>query len=127
MPADGEWVVWRPSIRIQTGSFRVWISVCGLGLLSVCGLRTSRIVGAEALIRWQTRDGGLLSPIEFLPIAERTGLIRTITTWVLETACMQTRRWCDRELDLFVSINLPSAFWHPAGLRRALTASRPSG
>ncbi len=90
-------------------------------------LRTSSIVGAEALIRWQTRDGGLLSPIEFLPIAERTGLIRTITTWVLETACVQTRRWCDRDLDLFVSINLPSAFWHPAGLRRALDSIEAFG
>jgi diguanylate cyclase (GGDEF)-like protein/PAS domain S-box-containing protein len=90
-------------------------------------LNASCIVGAEALIRWQTPGGALLSPVEFLPIAERTGLIRTITTWVLETACTQTRRWCDRDLDLFVSVNLPSAFWHPAGLRRALASIEAFG
>jgi diguanylate cyclase (GGDEF)-like protein/PAS domain S-box-containing protein len=90
-------------------------------------LRTSCIVGAEALIRWQTPDGALVAPSEFLGIAERTGLIRTITAWVLETACVQARRWCDRDLDLFVSINLPSAFWHPSGLRRALATIESFG
>ena len=90
-------------------------------------LRASCIIGAEALIRWQTPGGELLSPGEFLPIAERTGLIRPITTWVLEAACMQTRRWCDRDLDLFVSVNLPSAFWHPAGLRRAVASIEAFG
>ncbi|MGN6380905.1 MAG: putative bifunctional diguanylate cyclase/phosphodiesterase [Gaiellales bacterium] len=90
-------------------------------------LQASCVVGAEALIRWRTQDGSLVAPSEFIPIAERTGLIRTITAWVLETACVQTRRWCDRDLDLFVSINLPAAFWHPAGLRRALATIESFG
>jgi diguanylate cyclase (GGDEF)-like protein/PAS domain S-box-containing protein len=83
-------------------------------------LQTSCIVGAEALIRWKAPDGTLIGPAEFLPVAERTGLIRPITAWVVEQACIQARRWCDRDLDLFASINLPPAYWQPASMRRVL-------
>ena len=83
-------------------------------------LRTSCIVGAEALLRWKSPDGTLIGPAEFLPVAERTGLIRPITAWVVEQACIQARRWCDRDLDLYASINLPPAYWQPASLRRVL-------
>ena len=86
----------------------------------IVDVQTSCIVGAEALIRWKHPDAGLLGPAEFLPIAERTGLIRPITAWVLEQACIQARRWCDRDLDLFASVNLPPAYWQPASLRRVL-------
>ncbi len=83
-------------------------------------LKTSCIVGAEALIRWKTPEGDLLSPAEFLPVAERTGLIRPITAWVVEQACIQARRWCDLDLDLYASINVPPAYWQPASMRRVL-------
>jgi diguanylate cyclase (GGDEF)-like protein/PAS domain S-box-containing protein len=86
----------------------------------IVDLRTSCIVGAEALIRWRSPDGTLIAPAEFLPVAERTGLIRPITAWVVEQACIQARRWCDRDLDLFASINLPPAYWHLASMRRVL-------
>ncbi len=53
---------------------------------------SSRIVGAEALLRWQS-DGEAVSPDEFIPIAEETGLIHEIGEWVLETACAQAAAW----------------------------------
>jgi diguanylate cyclase (GGDEF)-like protein/PAS domain S-box-containing protein len=83
-------------------------------------LQTSCIVGAEALIRWKTSDGELVSPADFLPVAERTGLIRPITAWVVEQACIQARRWCDLDLDLYASINVPPSYWQAASMRRVL-------
>ncbi|HEY4083904.1 MAG TPA: EAL domain-containing protein [Burkholderiaceae bacterium] len=68
-----------------------------------------RIVGAEALIRWQHPVRGLLSPIEFISLAEETGLIVPIGLWVLETACEQLRRWSGdperRHLQLAVNVS----------------------
>ena len=83
-------------------------------------LQTSCIVGAEALIRWKTPDGELVSPADFLPVAERTGLIRPITAWVVEQACIQARRWCDLDLDLYASINVPPSYWQATSMRRVL-------
>jgi diguanylate cyclase (GGDEF)-like protein/PAS domain S-box-containing protein len=86
----------------------------------IVDLRQSCIVGAEALIRWNHPERGLLLPGEFLPAAERTGLIRPITAWVLEQACNQARRWCDQDLDLYASINIPPAYWQPTAIRRMI-------
>jgi diguanylate cyclase (GGDEF)-like protein/PAS domain S-box-containing protein len=83
-------------------------------------LAQSCVVGAEALIRWQHPTRGLLAPGAFLTSAERTGLIRPITSWVIERACIQARRWCDRDLDLYVSVNLPPTYWQPNAIRRML-------
>jgi len=83
-------------------------------------LTTGGIVGVEALIRWMDGDRGLVMPGEFIPLAERTGLIGPISEWVLEEACRQGRTWRDAGLDLYVSVNMPAAFWEPTAMRHVL-------
>jgi diguanylate cyclase (GGDEF)-like protein len=83
-------------------------------------IERGRIVGAEALIRWDHPARGLIAPAHFLPVAERSGLIRPITTWVVERACAQAARWCTEGRDLYVSVNLPPACWQPQAIRRTL-------
>ncbi|MEM7543805.1 MAG: EAL domain-containing protein, partial [Pseudomonadota bacterium] len=61
-------------------------------------LLSGEMIGAESLIRWQHPDHGLVSPAQFIPIAEESGLIVDIGRWVLETACMQARNWYDSGL-----------------------------
>ena len=72
-------------------------------------LRTRRIVGAEALVRWHTPERGLVSPAEFLPRAEKTGLILPINEWVLREACREAASWPRRGLaPLRIGVNLSS-------------------
>ena len=72
-------------------------------------LRTRAIIGAEALVRWQTPDRGLVSPAEFLPRAEKNGLILPINEWVLREACREAVTWPRRGLPpLRIGVNLSS-------------------
>ncbi len=68
-------------------------------------IESGEIVGAEALIRWQTEDG-LVFPNDFIPLAEETGLIIPIGLWCLEEGCGQLKRWHQAGADLTLSINL---------------------
>ncbi|SBV96580.1 conserved hypothetical protein [uncultured Alphaproteobacteria bacterium] len=58
--------------------------------------RTGRLIGAEALARWRSPELGMVSPLDFVPLAEDSGLIEQIGRYVLETACQQLARWRDR-------------------------------
>ncbi len=67
-----------------------------------------RVLGAETLIRWIHPERGMVSPLQFIPLAEETGLILPIGMWVLETACAQLKRWQDDALtrDLVLAVNV---------------------
>lgn len=73
-----------------------------------------RTLGAEALIRWTHPERGLLSPDQFISLAEETGLILPIGLWVLETACAQIKTWQNAELtrDLILAINVSFRQFH---------------
>ena len=64
-------------------------------------LRTGQVVGVEALVRWRHPRRGLLAPDQFVPLAEETGFIHQLTSWVVDDALDQLRRWCE---DPFVDI-----------------------
>ena len=83
-------------------------------------LESGEIVGAEALLRWFDDDRGLVMPGDFIPLAERTGLIGPISEWVIEEACRQSAQWRSQGLDLYVSVNLPAVFWQPTAMRQVL-------
>jgi diguanylate cyclase (GGDEF)-like protein len=70
-------------------------------------LQGNRIIGVEALIRWNSKELGLVLPTQFIPLAEETGLIAPIGAWVLKTACAQNKAWQDQGLPpLLMSVNL---------------------
>jgi EAL domain-containing protein (putative c-di-GMP-specific phosphodiesterase class I) len=75
-------------------------------------LRTGRIVGCEALVRWSHPQRGLVPPDEFITLAENTGLIRPLSRWVLNAGMQQCRAWHDQGLELPVSINLSTRDLH---------------
>ena len=63
----------------------------------------NRITGCEALVRWRHAERGMISPAEFIPIAEETGLINQLGEWVLTTACAEATRWPD---DIRLAVNV---------------------
>jgi len=80
-------------------------------------LKTRRIIGLETLIRWRRPDATLLPPAEFIPLAEKTGLIVPIGEWVLRTACTQNRKWQAAGLPpVRIGINLSPGQFYREGL-----------
>ncbi len=69
-------------------------------------ISSGKVVGMEALVRWIDFEGRIISPVEFIPIAEETGLIKKIGEIVLKRACMQVKALIDEGHDLCVSVNL---------------------
>jgi diguanylate cyclase (GGDEF)-like protein/PAS domain S-box-containing protein len=84
-------------------------------------LRSGEICGVEALIRWQRKDGRLVPPNDFIPIAERTKLILPIGQWVIHEACRQIRQWLDAGLpEIRVAVNVSAHQFRAGDLDQVL-------
>jgi EAL domain-containing protein (putative c-di-GMP-specific phosphodiesterase class I) len=81
---------------ISDGALEVYYQPC-------VNLRDNRITGCEALLRWRHSERGMISPAEFIPIAEETGLINQLGEWVLMTACAEATTWPD---DIKLAVNV---------------------
>jgi diguanylate cyclase (GGDEF)-like protein/PAS domain S-box-containing protein len=79
-------------------------------------LRTGRCDRVEALVRWQHPQRGLIPPDDFIPLAEQTGLIKSLTQWVIRTALRQCRTWLDEGLEIAVGVNLSMRNLHDPDL-----------
>jgi len=87
-------------------------------------LITGRIVGMEALLRWQASDLGMMPPSEFIPVAEETGLIVPLGDWVLRTACAQNKAWQNAKLPhIPVAVNLSGRQFHHQNLVEKVEAA----
>lgn len=75
-------------------------------------LQTKRVIGAEALLRWEHPIRGLVPPDHFIPLAESTGLIVEIGQWVLDQACLQAKVWSAKGLPLRIAVNLSAVQLH---------------
>ena len=79
-------------------------------------IKTGQISKVEALIRWQHPELGLISPMEFIPIAEQNGSILAITEWVLNTACEECKDYCYAETPISVSVNISGRIFNQTKL-----------
>jgi diguanylate cyclase (GGDEF)-like protein/PAS domain S-box-containing protein len=93
----------------------------------VVDLHNGRPIGVEALLRWHPSNGDPVPPSAFIPVAERTGLIRPITEWVVSEVCAQTRRWQARGVGLRISFNFPTGLWEAAVVERLLARVAEAG
>jgi|GEM_PF-931603 len=114
---------------LERGEFRVYYQ-------PIVELETCRISGVEALARWEHPQRGLLSPAEFIPLAEQTGLIVPIGQWVLEEACRQVLSWQTQypqeqspgRSPLILSVNLSARqFQHPELVEDIMRALKETG
>ena len=91
-------------------------------------LKTGRLCGAEALLRWNHPTQGQIKPGDFMPMAERTRLMGAITAWVLRDAFVQCAKWHNQGYDFKVSVNLSAKDLHDPGLTDLVVkASADSG
>lgn len=92
-------------------------------------LRQNRIIGVEALLRWRHPQRGLVPPLDFIPLAEETGLIEAIGEWVLETACQQAKAWQQQGLPpLRMAVNMsPRQFLRSGMIDKVTRILRETG
>lgn len=82
-------------------------------------LRSGRIIGAEALLRWKHPNLGFIPPAKFIPVAERTGLIKEVGSWVLRQACQDAQSWRGQGLgELTVAVNVSPLQFHRDNIER---------
>ena len=87
-------------------------------------LRSGQLCGAEALLRWRRDDGSLTPPGEFIPLAERTGLIVSLGAWAIDEACRQLRAWQDAGMpELELAVNVSARQFQDPGLEAAITGA----
>ena len=92
-------------------------------------LRTGRILGVEALVRWEHPTLGLIGPNEFVPLAEESGLIVSVDVWVMKEACRQAKEWLDQGLPAVrMAVNISGRHFHASDrlvevVQRALSES----
>lgn len=85
-------------------------------------LETKRMVGVEALLRWHSQEWGMVSPLEFIPLAESNGLIIPIGEWVLSTALHQLKSWIDAGLEpISMAVNISTIQFEQAELVEQVT------
>jgi len=87
-------------------------------------LASWRVLGAEALIRWRRADGRLMSPDEFIPLAEQSGYIRNVTEWVLTDAARQLAAWRAEGLDIHIAVNVSATDFEDEALPERLRSLR---
>jgi EAL domain-containing protein (putative c-di-GMP-specific phosphodiesterase class I) len=92
-------IVSRLPAAVESGEIQVWYQ-------PQVNYKTGKITGAEALCRWNSKKSGNISPGEFIPILEETGLIYDLDCHVWDTVCKDLRRWNEQGRDICVSVNL---------------------
>ncbi len=105
---------------LEQGEFEVYYQ-------PIVSLAERKVVGVEALLRWQHPQHGLVTPSEFLAAAEATGLIEPIGEWLLQTASAQCRAWDEAGLNLWLTINLSLRQLSPARVRHIRRLLENSG
>jgi EAL domain-containing protein (putative c-di-GMP-specific phosphodiesterase class I) len=87
-------------------------------------VRSGEVIGVEALLRWNDRDRGVIEPLQFVPLAEETGLILPIGEWVLREACMQAKIWLDAGLGpITMAVNLSARQFRQKNLVQMVSAT----
>lgn len=91
---------------LKNGEFKIWFQPKYSPL-------TKRMVGAEALIRWQQSDGSMMPPINFIPVFEQNGMIRTLDEYVFTSVCLLQKKWQDEGKRIVpISVNVSRASLH---------------
>lgn len=89
----------RSAVASHCSEFEIYIQ-------PIVDVESEQCVGGEALIRWNSRKLGFLSPGDFIPLAEHMGLITPIGEYVLRQSCMLSKKWSDRGIDIHINVNL---------------------